>query len=220
MQQNIPCYGCGKSFVRGAGIVDHVEKGLCQAITPYKLHLSRAEKTADFIAGKHRIPSGPADADPIESEDEEPKTQRPKAYQHILDDDKGQPAEGTFRSLAPEHAVRTTTPSSSRGYANPKEWPVLGNEVVLAGSATSTQGTEASRPVRKPIAAGAKFPPEARRVDRPNNLASLLEIPLEERCTYKNASGEILFDPYDPTSNGARFKNYDGKYSCYVAMCG
>ena len=120
--------------------------------------------------------------------------------------------------MQPQLPSRTETHGNSREVSALEEWPALGQEPRLAGREIRGQGSEVSRRVRKPAAAGAKFPPEARRVD--NSWQQLLDVPFEDRCTFRNAAGEVIFDPHDPTSSCEQFKNYDAKYKCYVAVCG
>ena len=199
-------------FVRAAGIVDHIEKGHCKIISPEKLHVQRAEMTTQFLHGKMAIEAANTTR-AIEAE--ETNSQRPATSPHMLDKDESD-AEGNFRPLEPE--PKAVTKGKAREVSNLDEWPELGKGVGKLTVGSTHPGSDDEKPlvVHKPSAQGAKFPLEARRIDNPN----VPRIPIEDRCTFKDAAGNIIFDPHDPMADCSRFINYDNKYKCYVPVCG
>ena len=203
---------CDDRFVRAAGIVDHIENGHCKVVSPEKLHAQRADLTTQFLQGKLAIEAvGTIPAIEAVRSDLQSRTESP----HALDNDDGV-VEGTFRPLQPE--PRPETKGKARETSEQEEWPELGKAVakLKVGSTHATSDEEKSIVMHKPSAQGVKFPLEARRIDRP----LVPRIPIEDRCTFKDAAGNIIFDPHDPLADCSRFRNYDNKYKCYYPVCG
>ena len=197
--------------------MDHIEKGHCKAITPEKLHAQRAELTANFLHGRKAIEAASslhairANEGEVMDEQGAPDV----LMEQDLYNDEGDTA-SSFRPLEPE--PRAETKGKARDVTNWEEWPELGKGIdkLKVEDSHSSSSDEKPKVFHKPSAQGVKFPLEARRIDNPRQAG----IPVEERCTFKDAAGNIIFDPYDPTADCSQFKNYDNKYKCYVPVCG